>query len=65
MSKNHYQMLTINKSKNTDEEVGYCSYLKQEQMVNQQALQEHFWKVFEEGNIDFPPTYKLGKVLLK
>jgi hypothetical protein len=44
-------MLTHNKLKNTDEEVGYYSYLKQEQMVNQQVLQEHFWKKFEEGTI--------------
>ena len=58
-------MLSINKQKNTNEEVGYCSYLKEEQMVNQQDLQEHFWKVFEEGNIDFPPTYKMSKISIK
>jgi hypothetical protein len=61
MSKQQYQLLIRGKSQNTDREVNYFSYLHKEQLANQPALRQDFLKRFEEGSIDFPPTYKMGR----
>ena len=37
----------------------YSSMFELEQLHNQQVLKDRFFPLFEEGEINFPPTYKL------
>ena len=37
--------------------------IDKDQLRMQKVLQQSFLKQFEEGKIDFPPTYKIGKVI--
>lgn len=40
------------------------SLLKKDQLRKQKDLKHNFLTYFEEGNIEFPPTYKLGNTFL-
>lgn len=40
--------------------VKYKSFLHQDQLKKQKELKDNFLKNYEEGTIDFPPTYKLS-----
>lgn len=47
---------------NTEAEMGYSSLFHRDQLSLQKELQENFLQKFEEGVINFPPTYKLGNL---
>jgi hypothetical protein len=60
MSEAEYKKL-INGRKNTEDEVNYTSFVAREQLKNQNELKSDFLMRFDEGEIVFPPTYKIGK----
>lgn len=45
---------------NTDAVQNYSSMVDKDQLLLQQELKDRFLRQFEEGTIDFPPTYKIG-----
>jgi endonuclease/exonuclease/phosphatase family metal-dependent hydrolase len=46
--------------KNSEEEVRYRAFVVREQLTNQPELKRDFLLRFEEGDISFAPTYKIG-----
>jgi hypothetical protein len=60
MSDTEYKKL-IEGRKNTESELNYTSFVTREQLNNQSELKADFLLRFDEGEISFPPTYKIGK----
>lgn len=50
---------------NTEDEHHYREMVKKEQLGNQEELKGDFLQRFEEGEISFSPTYKIGKIGIK
>jgi hypothetical protein len=50
----------IKDKSNTEEQMQYRALLGREQLANQTALRNNFLIKYEEGKIDFAPTYKIG-----
>lgn len=59
MTHGEYTKLIENRL-NTDAVIGYSKMLKKDQLRNQEELTSNFLMKFEEGEINFPPTYKIG-----
>jgi endonuclease/exonuclease/phosphatase family metal-dependent hydrolase len=59
MSHKEYEKMTGNRA-NTEQEMGYRSFLDREQLNSQRELKRDFLVRFEEGPISFSPTYKIG-----
>ena len=63
MSEAEYKKL-IDGKKNTDNQIKYLAFLDKDQLNNQGDLKSDFLLRFEEGDINFAPTYKIGKKIL-
>lgn len=50
----------MGKTQNTQSQMNYLSLLNKDQLRKQRDLKQKFLTSFEEGDIEFPPTYKLG-----
>lgn len=58
MSQQQYSKLIKEHSSNTEKNMKYQSFLDKDQLGQQHSLKK-FFEAFEEGQITFPPTYKL------
>lgn len=63
MSDGEYKKL-MDGRKNTDDELNYRSYIDREQLNIQGELKRDFLLRFEEGQVTFPPTYKIGRTAM-
>jgi hypothetical protein len=60
MDKAQYREMMAGRA-NTEAEISYSALFHRDQLNSQEDLKKSFLAQFQEGNIQFPPTYKLSK----